>query len=119
MEYKRSDRVADLLQKEIADLVFRRVKDPRVANITVTGVDVTPDLKNARVFFCIMGGGSDDKSRQEASSGLEKATGFIRREIGKRLRLRFVPQIDFKYDSSFEYGDRIEKILKDLRENDR
>lgn len=118
MEYKRSDRVADLLQKEVADLIFRRVKDPRVANITVTGVDVSPDLKYARVFFCVMTGVADAKAKEEASSGLDKAKGFIRQELGKRLRLRFIPQLDFHYDTSFEYGDRIERILKDLQKND-
>jgi len=118
MEYKRSDRVADVLQKEIADLVFRRVKDPRVANITVTGVDVTPDLKHARVFFCVMTGTADEKAKEEAGSGLDKAKGFIRQELGKRLRMRFVPQLAFHYDTSFEYGDRIERLLKDLHKNE-
>jgi ribosome-binding factor A len=115
MDYKRSDRVSDVLLKEIADLVFRRVKDPRVANITVTGVDVTPDLQHARVFYCVMTGSADDNAKREATAGLDKAKGFIRQELGKRLRLRYIPQLDFEYDTSFEYGDKIEKLLKDLR----
>ncbi len=118
MEYKRSDRVADVLQKEIADIVFRRVKDPRVANITVTGIDVTPDLKQARVFFCVMTGAADEKTKEEVSSGLDNAKGFIRQELGKRLRMRYVPQLDFHYDTSFEYGDKIERLLKDLHKNE-
>ncbi len=118
MEYKRSDRVGDQIQREIADLVLRRVKDPRVANITISGVDVSPDLKQARIFYCIMGGAPDDEAKINAASGLEKAKGFIRQELGKRLRLRFVPQISFEYDNSFEYGDKIEKLLKELHKDE-
>ncbi len=115
MDYKRSDRVSDVLLREIADLVFRRVKDPRLANITVTAVDVTPDLQHARVSYCVMAGSADDNTRREAAAGLDKAKGFIRQELGKRLRLRYIPQLDFAYDTSFEYGDKIERLLKDLQ----
>lgn len=118
MDYKRSDRVADLLLKEISELILRRVKDPRVANITVTGVQVTPDLQHARVFFCVMAGSADEKSKQDAASGLEKAKGFIRQELGKRLHLRYIPQLGFEYDTSFEYGDKIERLLKDLHKDE-
>lgn len=118
MDYKRSDRVADLLQKEIADLVFRRVKDPRLTNLTVTGVEVSPDLQHARVFYCIMGGNVEDETKKNAASGLEKAKGFIRQELGRRLHLRYIPQLDFAYDTSFEYGDKIERLLKDLHKDE-
>jgi len=118
MEYKRCDRVADQLQKEIADLVFRRMKDPRVANITITGVDLSPDLKHARVFFCVMAGIADEKTKLDAAVGLDKAKGFIRQELGKRLHLRYIPQLGFEYDTSFEYGDKIERLLKDLHQDE-
>ena len=118
MEYKRSDRVADLLKKEIADLVFRRVKDPRVAGVTISGVDVSGDLKQARVFFCVMGRGSDEDAKNNAVEGLEKARGFIRLELGRRLSLRYVPQLQFEYDTSFEYGDKIERLLRDLHRDE-
>ena len=118
MEYKRCDRVADLLKEEIADLVFRRVKDPRVANVTISGVKVSGDLKHARVFFCVMGSGSDEDAKKNASVGLEKARGFIRLELGRRLSLRYVPQLQFEYDTSFEYGDKIEKLLKELHKDE-
>ena len=117
MEYKRSDRVADLLHKEIAELVFRRVKDPRVANITISGVKVSGDLKHARVFFCVMGS-ADEDSKNNAASGLEKAKGFIRFELGRRLSLRYIPQLEFEYDTSFEYGDKIERLLKELHKDE-
>jgi len=118
LEYKRSDRVADLLHREIAELVFRRVKDPRTANITISGVEVSGDLKHAKVFFCIMGGGADEDAKRSAGSGLEKAKGFIRLELGRRLSLRFIPQLEFIYDTSFEHGDRIERLLKELQKNE-
>ncbi len=118
MDYKRSDRVADLIQKEIADLVLRRIKDPRVANITVSGVEVTQDLQHARVFYCIMGGTADEVIKKNAASGLEKAKGFIRQELGKRLHMRYIPQLSFAYDTSFEYGNRIEKLLKELHKDE-
>ena len=118
MEFKRSDRVADLLHKEIADLVFRRVKDPRTANLTISGVKVSDDLKHARVFFCIMGGSADEDAKKKAGSGLEKAKGFIRLELGRRLALRYIPQLDFEYDTSFEYGDKIERLLKELHKDE-
>ena len=118
MGYKRSDRVADLLHKEIAELVFRRVKDPRTANTTISGVEVSGDLKHARVFFCIMGGSADEDAKRNAGSGLEKAKGFIRMELGRRLSLRYVPQIEFEYDTSFEYGDKIERLLKELQKDE-
>ena len=118
MEYRRSDRVADLLKKEIADLVFRRVKDPRVAGITISGVEVSGDLKQARVYFCVMGRNAGDDAQKSAALGLEKAKGFIRMELGRRLSLRYVPRIQFEYDTSFEYGDKIEKLLKELHKDE-
>jgi ribosome-binding factor A len=114
MEYKRCDRVADLLQREIAELVFRRVKDPRAVGVTISGVEVSGDLKHARVFFCLMGRNADEEARENAATGLEKAKGFIRQELGRRLSMRFIPRIEFTYDTSFEYGEKIEKLLKEL-----
>jgi ribosome-binding factor A len=117
MEFKRSDRIADLLQREIADLLFRRVRDPRLAGLTITGVDVSPDLQNAKIFYCIFGEAGEEE-KAGAASGLAKARSFIRQELGKRVQLRYMPQLDFRYDGSFEYGDRIERILKGLRDNE-
>lgn len=118
MGYKRSDRVADLLKQEIADLILRRVKDPRVANVTISGVEVTDDLKHARVFYCVMGHGDDEGAKKNAILGLEKARGFIRLELGRRLSLRYVPEVHFEYDTSFEYGDKIERLLKELQKDE-
>lgn len=117
MEYKRAERVADLLQREIADLVFRRVKDPRVTGVTVTTVRVSDDLQMARVFFSLMGRTTEEE-KKGVLEGLNRAKGFMRQELGKRLRLRFVPQLVFQYDDSFDYGDKIERLLKELEKDE-
>lgn len=116
MSYKRSDRVADSVKREIADLLLRRVKDPRVAGVTVTDVEMTADLQHARIYYCVMGTPSAEE-KQTAAAGLAKATGFMRQELGKRLHLRYLPQLAFYYDTSFDYGDKIERLLKELQED--
>ncbi len=115
MEYKRSDRVADLLQREVAEMLYRTIKDPRVGGVTVTGVDLSPDLRNARVFYVFRGSAEEG---ERAAEGLAKAKGFIRRELGKRLQLRYAPDIHFKYDTSFDYGDKIERLLKTIQNDE-
>ena len=113
-EYKRSSRVADLLQRELAELLYRRIKDPRLNRITVTGVEMSDDLRYARVFYCFLG---TEEEKQAVSDGLQKARGFIRRELGRRLHLRYLPELDFRYDASFEYGAKIERLLKELHDD--
>jgi ribosome-binding factor A len=117
MEYKRSDRVADVLQQEIADLLLRRVKDPRVQGVVLTGVEVSADLRHARIFYCITGTVSET-DKENATSGLNKAKGFMRQELGKRLSMKHLPQLDFRYDGSFEYGEKIERLLKELHKDE-
>jgi ribosome-binding factor A len=116
-EYKRSDRIADLLQSEIADLLLRRVKDPRIDGVTITGVKVTRDLQHARVFYCIMGSPKDE-GKEAVAAALDRAKGFMRQELGKRLHMRYVPQLEFFYDVSFDYGDKIERLLKELHKDE-
>ena len=117
MENKRPERVADLLQLELADILLRRVKDPRVSPVTVTAIAVSRDLQNATVFFCLTGT-SDPVVLESAMEGLNKAKGFMRQELGKRLRLRYIPQLAFRYDSSLDYGQKIERILKELQDHE-
>jgi ribosome-binding factor A len=116
-EYKRCDRIADLLQREIADLLLRRVKDPRTEGVTVTGVKVSSDLQHARVFYCVMGSG-EAGAREAAADGLEKSKGFMRRELGKRLHMKHLPHLEFVYDASFDYGEKIERLLKELHKDE-
>lgn len=111
--FKRADRVADLIQSEISDILLRQVRDPRIRAVTITGVKVTDDLKLAKVFFVEM---AQDTIHTETLAGLEKATGFMRRELGKRLQLRFVPDLIFKEDASFAYGSSIERLLAKIKQ---
>jgi len=107
--------VSDLVKREVAELLMRKVKDPRVKAITITGVDVTKDLRLARVFYSLIGG---EKDIRLAQAGLDSAKGFIKREIGLRLELKHVPDIVFKHDPSLEEGSRMEKLFQKIREDE-
>lgn len=113
MEHKRADRIADLILKELAEVLLRRVKDPRLAEITLTKVDVSPDLRNAKVYYSLLG---DDQKKAEVAGGLESARGFVKRELGKRLQLRRMPEISFYFDASLEHGSNIDRLLAELKE---
>jgi len=109
----RANRVAEEIKKELGDILTVKLKDPRVGFVTVTDVEVTGDLQQAKIFISVLG---DDEKKNETLLGLAKAKGFIRTEIGKRIRLRKTPEISFEYDEALEYGNRIETILRDLKE---
>jgi ribosome-binding factor A len=112
MEYQRSDRVGDLILEVIAEILRKDIRDPRVQTVTLTGVKVSKDLRNARVYFNILGG---QDSRTNASAGLKSAGGFIRSKVGKQLNLRFVPAIEFTYDDSEDEAQRIDELLKQVK----
>lgn len=116
MSNLRANRVAEQMKKELGDIISRRLKDPRVGFVTVTDVDVTGDLQIAKIFLTVLG---DDGKKEETLKGLEKAKGFIRSEIGKRIRLRKTPELEFHWDESFEHGARIDELLHDLHKEDR
>jgi ribosome-binding factor A len=109
--FKRADRIAELIQVEISDILLKQIRDPRIHTLTITGVKVTDDLRLAKVFFVEL---AQDAVQTETLTGLEKATGFLRRELGKRLRLRVVPDLIFREDTSFAYGNRIERLLVEI-----
>ncbi|CAM3075833.1 30S ribosome-binding factor RbfA [Sporolactobacillus spathodeae] len=111
----RVHRVAEQMKKEMSDIIRNRIKDPRVGFVTVTGVDVTGDLQEATVYVSVLG---DQTKVDETLAGLVKAKGFIRSEIGKRIRLRKTPEIQFKFDQSVEYGNHIDKLINDLHRKD-
>ena len=115
MDFKRADRVADLIKQELSSILRREVGDPRIANITVTDVKLTDDLRSARIYFVELG---KDSLSADVEKGLSKAKGFLKRELGKRLQLRYIPELAFFYDPSFEYGSRIEKLLKEVRKDE-
>ncbi|MCP3676714.1 MAG: 30S ribosome-binding factor RbfA [Deltaproteobacteria bacterium] len=113
MQFKRSDRVGDLIRKEIAVMLLGDIRDPRVALVTITKVSVSDDLQQAKVYFTTLG---DEDERGEALKGLQSASGFIRRTLAQRVSLRRIPSIRFTYDSSIEYGDHIEQLIERARE---
>ncbi len=112
MDFKRADRVGDLIRAEIMDILLRKTKDPRVGFATVTAVKVSDDLKHARVLVSVMGG-EDDKRR--TMKGLKSAVSFIRGELGRRLKLRYTPELTFALDESIERGDKTLDLLKKLK----
>ncbi|KGP92900.1 ribosome-binding factor A [Pontibacillus chungwhensis BH030062] len=109
----RANRVGEQMKKEMGDIISRKIKDPRIGFVTVTEVKVTGDLQQAKVYISVLG---DDKQKQDTLIGLAKAKGFIRSEIGRRIRLRKTPEIMFEFDEAVEYGNRIETILQDLND---
>jgi ribosome-binding factor A len=114
-QFKRADRVADLVKVEIADIILRRIRDPRVSRLTVTGVKMSDDLRTAKIFFVELG---EDVCHPETLEGLQKAGSFIKKELGKRLKLRYVPDLIFKQDTSFAYGSRIDSLISEIHKED-
>lgn len=107
-DYPRSRRIAEQVQRELSEIVRTELKDPRVGMITLTDVEVTPDAAYARVFFTLMGNAD---VIEETTAGLEHAAGFLRSELARRMKLRVVPQLVFKYDSSVERGARLSQLI--------
>ena len=112
MSFKRSDRVAEAIKREVSDLLFREVKDPRVHFATVTDVELTDDLRFAKIFVSIMG---TEEEKKKSMEGLENATGFLRSSLGSRIRLRFTPEIRFYLDQSLDRAFRIEQLLNEIK----
>ena len=112
---RRQDRVAALIQRELSEIIQRSVKDPRVAFCSVTQAEVSPDLKYVDVKVSVIG---DEAQKEKALAGLKSAAGFLRREIGKRLTLRYSPELRFAIDESAEYLLRIDGLLKSVRSED-
>lgn len=110
--YKRADRVADQIRMEVADILMRKIKDPRVRSVTVTDVELTADLRIAYIFVTTM---EIEQAEREVFAGLSKASGFVRAELGRRLALRYLPEIVFKRDETGPRGDRVMKLLDELQ----
>ncbi|MGX7395548.1 30S ribosome-binding factor RbfA [Carnobacterium mobile] len=108
----RTGRVAQEIQKEVNDILIKRVRDPRVADVTITEVKVTGDLQQATIYYSILS--EKEKDLENVQMGLEKASGLIRRELGQRLTLYKTPELKFERDESVLYGSRIDELLRDL-----
>lgn len=112
VEYSRTDRIAGEIKKAVSDIINNDLKDPRIHGlISVTKVEVSKDLRHAKIFLSIFDSGSE---KEEIISTIQKAEGYIRRELGSRIRIRFLPELSFKLDDSIEYGIHISKILRDI-----
>lgn len=114
-EYSRSSRVAEQIGRELAGLIQLELKDPRIGLITLTGVEITPDYAHARVYFSSLGG---EASADDAMSGLKAASGFLRRELGRRVRIHTLPELHFVYDRSVEQGDRLSRLIAEAVKSD-
>ena len=112
-EGKRSERVADLIRKEISEMLMRSIKDPRIGFVTITRVSVTEDCRSAKIYYSVMGTAAE---REESLKGLTSATGYIRKELGRLVSLRYTPEIVFQFDPSIEYAIHIEEVIQHLRE---
>ena len=107
-DYPRSRRIAEQVQRELSDVVRLELKDPRVGMITITDVEVSDDQSHARVFFTVLG---DESRIADAAAGLKHAAGFLRSELAHRMKLRAVPQLQFKHDESVERGMRLSRLI--------
>ena len=112
---RRTDRVSDLLRSELSQLMLREIHDPRVKLATVSGIDVTPDLKRAVVRISVLG---EEAQRQETIAGLRHARGFLRTELAHRLRLRNTPELIFELDRGAEHSQKISDLLESLHGRD-
>lgn len=118
-EVRRSTRVGERLREELAELLRRRVQDPRVASAIVSLVDMTADLQLARIKVRLAEGGDDPARRKALLAGLESASGMLRREIGKRLSLRYAPKLTFHYDEGVDKRSRVDEILEEIARSPR
>jgi ribosome-binding factor A len=107
--HRRAARVNTLLREEISAIVRRELRDPRVAGVTITGVEVTRDLRHARVYVSSLG---NEQERESAVAGLNRAAPLVRGLLGRRVRLRNVPELEFRYDASIEHGLHIDELLR-------
>jgi ribosome-binding factor A len=109
----RAERVADQIRAEVSSMIARDIHDPGIGFVTVTRVQVSPDLQHARVYYTSLG---DPAAQKNTGRALERAAPFMRRQLGQRLRLRRAPELDFVFDASIEQQDRIEQLLKEISE---
>lgn len=113
--FDRADRVGGEVQKVLSDLLLRKIKDPRLKMVLITGVKMTSDLKLARVYYTVTGRETD---QNDIMAGLKSASGYFKRSLARELNLRYIPALHFHHDDSFEYGDRIERLLESVKGED-
>ncbi|MCK5552854.1 MAG: 30S ribosome-binding factor RbfA [Deltaproteobacteria bacterium] len=116
MDYRRSDKVGEVIKEEISRMLIREIKDPRIGFVTITRVKVSKDLRFGKVYFSVLG---DQSAREDSLRGLNSAVGFMRRELGRRLRLRYVPDIVFSFDPSLEHMSRLAELIQEIHEDEK
>ncbi|MEW6379439.1 MAG: 30S ribosome-binding factor RbfA [bacterium] len=116
LDYKRSDRVGQLIREEISSILLEETKDPRIQFVSIVRVEVSDDLKHAKVFASVLGSA---EKKKEALEGLKSAQGFIQKKLGRKLRLRYTPEILFRMDSSIERGAHICELLEEIHNEDK
>jgi ribosome-binding factor A len=109
--FQRAERVSMQIQRELSGLLRKGINDPRLEGAVITGVKTAKDLKSARIYFCAPG---EEAAREQVMAGFQTARPFIKRELARRLGLRYMPEIHFYYDESLDYGAHIEDILRSL-----
>lgn len=114
--FARSDRVVEQIRRELADLIRLEVKDPRVGMVTLTGVEITPDYAHAKVYYTTL---IESDQREALERGLARSAGFLRRELGKRVRIHHTPELHFVYDASIERGSELSKLIDEAVASDR
>lgn len=114
MSKVRVSRIGEQMKKELSQIIQREIKDPRIGFVTLTGVEVTGDLQQAKIFISVMG---NEEQKDNSLKALQSAKGFIRSEIGKRMKLRHTPELVFKIDESIEYGSKIESLLNVIKKD--
>jgi ribosome-binding factor A len=112
---KRSEKVADLIHKEISEMLIKSLKDPRIGFVTITRVTVSEDCRFAKIYFSVMGSLAE---RDKSAMGLNSAKGYIRKELGRRMGLRYTPEIMFQFDPSIEYAIHIEEVIQHLHQKE-
>jgi len=110
--FSRSDRVSGQVQKVLSDILLKKIKDPRLEAATITSVKMSRDLKFARVYFVISGG---KESIKDAVEGFKSALGYVKRNLASQLGLRYMPELRFFYDDSFDYGSHIDEVIKAVK----
>jgi ribosome-binding factor A len=111
MEGKRSEKVADLIQREVSEMLVKSVKDPRIGFVTITKVTVSEDCRFAKIYFSVAGTVAE---KENSEKGLDSAKGYVRKELGRRLQLRYTPEIVFQFDPSIEYAIHMEEVIRNI-----
>lgn len=109
--FKRADRIGGQVQKELSDLLLKEIRDPRLDSVTILRVSITDDLHSARIYFSVAEG---EERKLSALAGFKSASGYLRRQLSRRLELRHMPKIEFFYDESLDRATKINKVLKEI-----